>query len=253
MIRISILGAGPVARFFYRELEQLPKVEIIQCYNRKGRQLHEAQNQNTIISNTNQLKEADLYLIAVADRAIEEVAGQIPFKEVGTVHTSGATDIDILKEQPNRGVWYPLQTFSSEATVEASEIPFCLEASNTSLFQLLKKLSLQISPRVYHLSSAQRKQLHIAAVFSNNFVNHLMTISHDICEEHQVPYELLIPLIKKTMQNGLKTLSGTSQTGPAIRKDNKTIENHLKLLPSHQQLIYRILTEAIQNYYGEKL
>jgi hypothetical protein len=38
-----------------------------------------------------------------------------------------------------------------------------------------------------------------------------------------------------------------AQTGPAIRKDVATINNHLFLLTEKQQEIYTILTKSIQN------
>ena len=253
MYRISILGAGPVAQFFYKELAHLPEIKIVQCYNRKGLKLHRDQPPSQIITKLAFLTRADLYLIAVTDTAIEEVAKKIPFKKVNTVHTSGATDINILSKQTNRGVWYPLQTFSENAKIDARKVPVCLEASNENLLQLLKELSLLITPLVYQLTSRQRLHLHLAAVFSNNFVNHLMTISQDICKDQDIPFELLVPLVKKTMNNAIDQESKYSQTGPAVRKDQKTIENHLNLLPSPRKKIYHLLTEAIQDYYGKEL
>ncbi|MGY8940031.1 MAG: DUF2520 domain-containing protein, partial [Flavobacteriales bacterium] len=101
--------------------------------------------------------------------------------------------------------------------------------------------------KIYSVNSEQRKALHIAAVFVNNFTNHLYTIGNDICEKHQVPFEILQPLIQETSEK-IKTLSPKkAQTGPAIRNDKKTIKSHLELLSKEQQEIYKLITQAIKN------
>ena len=58
-------------------------------------------------------------------------------------------------------------------------------------------------------------------------------------------------MIKETAAKIEKISPENAQTGPAIRNDEKTIENHLHLLTKNQQKIYTILTESIQN--GKKL
>lgn len=72
-------------------------------------------------------------------------------------------------------------------------------------------------------------------------------IGNDICKEHQVPFDILLPLIKETASK-IETLSPEkAQTGPAIRNDKKTIKNHLDLLNIEQQKIYKMITKSIQN------
>lgn len=138
-----------------------------------------------------------------------------------------------------------LQTFSKEKEVDFLTVPFCLEASNKEDYKLLETIATLIGEKIFAVNSKQRKALHVAAVFVNNFTNHLYKIGNDICEEHKVPFEILQPLIEETSQK-IKTLSPkNAQTGPAVRKDNKTIENHLLLLNKEQQKIYSLLTTSI--------
>ena len=91
----------------------------------------------------------------------------------------------------------------------------------------------------------------MAAVFVNNFTNHLYKIGNDICKESKVPFEILQPLIKETASKIEHLSPKKAQTGPAIRNDKKTIQNHLNLLNQNQQKIYKTLTKSIQN--GDKL
>jgi predicted short-subunit dehydrogenase-like oxidoreductase (DUF2520 family) len=122
-----------------------------------------------------------------------------------------------------------------------------LEAENKADYLLLEKLAKAIGIKIYSVNSEQRKALHVAAVFVNNFTNHLYKIGNDICEENKVPFEILYPLIDETAQK-IKMLSPQkAQTGPAIRDDKKTVKNHLELLNNKQQKIYKIITKSIKD------
>ena len=127
-------------------------------------------------------------------------------------------------------------------------IPICLEAENTFDFRVLDTVAKSISKAVFPINSEQRKALHVAAVFVNNFTNHLYQIGQEICEENKVPFEILKPLIQETA-NKINTLNPTeAQTGPAKRNDSTTIEAHLEYLTNeNQKNIYKILTQSIQN------
>ncbi|GAA4272084.1 Rossmann-like and DUF2520 domain-containing protein [Aquimarina gracilis] len=254
MIRVVILGAGNVAQHLYAAFLKQKSINVIQCYNRKGVLLHPNQNKNTITQDINLLKEADIYVLAVSDDAIKKVALQLPFKGKLVVHTSGSVPIEMLDNSNKKGVFYPLQTFSKDKDVDFSTVPFCLEAENEDDLKLLKDLAGSLSKKVYKISSEQRNVLHVSAVFVNNFTNHLFSVGNDICQEHNIPFEILHPLILETTNKITKMPPSEAQTGPAIRKDNQTIERHLNIL-SHasQKELYKILTKAIQSKYGKKL
>jgi hypothetical protein len=61
--------------------------------------------------------------------------------------------------------------------------------------------------------------LHVAAVFVNNFTNHLYQIGNEICDENQIPFSILHPLITETAQKIMNLPPALAQTGPAIRND----------------------------------
>ena len=200
------------------------------------------------------MKKADIYIIAVSDDAIQEVASQIPVSNKLVVHTSGSVSIDAIHPKNRQGVFYPLQTFSNSKTVDFSTIPFCLETVYKEDTVLLHKIALGLTKKVYEISSEQRKMLHLAAVFVNNFTNHLFSIGHDICKEHDIPFEILYPLILETAQKITHIAPDHAQTGPALRNDVKTINRQSKALTNtSQKEIYQILTKAIQSKYGKKL
>jgi predicted short-subunit dehydrogenase-like oxidoreductase (DUF2520 family) len=160
------------------------------------------------------------------------------------------TDLD---DKNRKGVFYPLQTFSKNKAVDFKQVPICLESQNDDDYKVLETIAKSISERVYAIGSEQRKALHVAAVFVSNFVNHLYKIGNEICEEHQVPFDILKPLIQETA-NKIVTLSPEeAQTGPAKREDTQTINSHLSFLSNeNQKEIYKLLTKSIIDN-GKKL
>jgi predicted short-subunit dehydrogenase-like oxidoreductase (DUF2520 family) len=233
MISVLLIGKGNVGSHLYNAFLNADGITVTQISAR----------------NLENIPQADLTIIAVSDDAIAEVSSKI--KNDLVVHTSGSVSINDLKNDSRKGVFYMLQTFSKDKKVDFSEVPFCLEAENINDYKTLEIVAKSIGKKIYPISSEQRNTLHVAAVFVNNFTNHLYKIGNDICKENKVPFEILHSLIKETASK-IETLSPEkSQTGPAIRNDEKTIKNHLNLLDKNQQEIYKIFTKLIQN--GDKL
>ena len=229
MISVLLIGKGNVATHLRNTFLSIDNIVFTQISSR----------------DLTNIPKADITIIAVTDDAIAEVSSKI--KNPLVVHTSGACSINELKNTTNKGVFYMLQTFSLEKKVELNEVPFCLEAENKKDEDQLKELANLLSKKIYTVKSEQRKALHVAAVFVNNFTNYLYKIGNDICKEHQVPFDILLPLIKETASKIETLLPEKAQTGPAIRNDKKTIKNHLDLLNIEQQKIYKMITKSIQN------
>ena len=248
MIKITLIGSGNVAQHLIKAFYKSDAIEIVQVFSRKKETLSAVIEFDKIVDDFADLKEADLYIIAVTDNAIAEVSAQLPFNNQLVAHTSGTASIETLDDKNRRGVFYPLQTFSKNKEVDFSAIPICVEAENTFDFRVLETVAKSISNSVFPINSEQRKALHVAAVFVNNFTNHLYQIGQEICEANQVPFEILKPLIQETADK-INTLNPIdAQTGPAKRHDSITIEAHLEYLSDeNQKNIYKILTQSIQN------
>lgn len=248
MIRITLIGSGNVAQHLIKAFIKSEGIEIGQVFSRKKESLIHLIDSNKIVTDFSDLKEADLYVIAITDNAISEVSSQLPFQNQLVVHTSGTSSIDVLDSKNRKGVFYPLQTFSKSKAIDFSVIPICLESENQDDYNILKTIAHAISNEVFEISSKQRKAMHVAAVFVSNFTNHLYQIGHKICTEHQVPFDILKPLIQETADK-IKTLNpNEAQTGPAQRNDMGTIEAHLAFMTKdNQKNIYKILTQSIQN------
>lgn len=249
MITVSILGSGKVAHHLILNILEQDGLFLQQIYARNPHEITNLISNDIIVTNINDLKPADLFIITVSDNAIEDVSKSISLKNQLVVHVSGTIPMDAIQNTNRKGVFYMLQTFSKDRKVDFSQIPFCIEASNQPDFLLLEKVALCFSEKVYKINSKQRKAIHLAAVFVNNFTNHMYVLGEEICKENDVPFEILKPLIAETA-NKIKVLSPqNAQTGPAARKDQNTIEQHLKLLnDNNKKEIYQLITQSIQNH-----
>jgi predicted short-subunit dehydrogenase-like oxidoreductase (DUF2520 family) len=253
MIKIVLLGTGNVATHLFNAFQNNDNTEVIQVYNRSHKNLGAFKTVNTTTS-ISKLKNADIYIIAISDDSITELSKKLQLRKKFVVHTSGAKPLEAISKQNRRGVFYPLQTFSATKSIDFKTIPLCLEAEFNDDLTLLEQLANAISDSVYHITSEQRKALHVAAVFVNNFVNHLYQKGEEICLEHKVSFDILKPLIQETAAKIMTLSPNKSQTGPAIRNDKKVTEQHLGDLNSTtQQEIYKLLTKSIQQTHGNKL
>jgi len=245
MINVSIIGGGNVAYHLIKHLLRIKDVRLVQLYNRSLESIHQFKEVVQITSDISTLKKADVFIISVTDNAIMSVSEAIPHSNCLVVHTSGSIDMNSLNSKNRKGVFYPLQTFSKQKEINFSNVPICIEAANENDYLLLQNLAEKVSKKVYRISSQQRQYLHVSAVFVCNFVNHMYTIGHSICKEHNIPFEILHPLILETAEK-IKLLDPTAaQTGPAKRKDTVTIQHHLNLISTQYQKLYKQLTESI--------
>lgn len=251
MIRkIVLIGAGNVATHLGQALSGNGR-EIIQVYSRSAESaasLAQILNCPRTTSLADIRADADLYLFAVNDDALAEVLRQFPHKQALVAHTSGSIPMEVFEAGfQNFAVFYPLQTFSKQSKPDYANIPLCLEANTPANYTLIEKLAQRVSNRVVSANSQQRRQLHLAAVFACNFTNHLYTIAADILEQHQLPFDILRPLISETAAKVQNNLPARVQTGPALRNNQQIIKAHLKALealPDYQK-IYTFITQSI--------
>lgn len=193
--------------------------------------------------------ESEVLITAVNDDALCDVLQKINVPDKAVIaHTAGSVGLDVFsKLNANYGVFYPLQTFTHGREYDFKEIPVFIEGNNEYSVSVLESLALSVSKKVFPLISEKRKYLHLAAVFSCNFVNHLYYAGKEISGQAGMEFDVLLPLLKETMEKASELGPERSQTGPAVRNDRKTIEKHLDLLSFSPDLqkIYKVITDSI--------
>ncbi len=248
---IVIIGSGNTAAVLGRKFRAAGHT-ILQVYSRNASAASElayewdieSANYKSLIS-----QQADVYIIAVSDNAITEVADGLYLPEKVVAHTAASVPKDVLKQvTAHYGVFYPLQSLRKEMT-ELPDVPVFVDGSDAVAKEKLEALARSISPeKVTEGNDDDRLKLHVAAVVVNNFVNHLYALTEDYCKKEGLDFKQLLPIIEETSHKLLDLSPAEAQTGPAIRHDSETIQKHLALLENHPALknVYRVLSASIE-------
>lgn len=255
-MRIVLLGTGNVATRLGLALKA-KNHEIVQVFGRtetKASHLSGVLGVPFATTKSQLLRDTDVCILAVSDDAISEMAASLfPAGDRLIVHTAGSTPMDVLAPfSANYGVLYPLQTLSQQKEVDFSQIPLCIEANSPANLQKLSYLAQTISDQVVMVDSEVRRQLHLAAVFVCNFVNHFYAIGEELVQEHHLDFGLLKPLILETATKAMQYSPHLVQTGPAARGNQTVMENHLQMLENHPewQKIYELMSRDISKTSG---
>lgn len=249
---IVIIGSGNVASVFGRKFKAAGH-QILQIVSRNASSASklayeldtESSNYTSIIN-----REAEVYIIAVPDDAIVDLVAdmQLPGKVVA--HTAASVSKDVLKNVTSHyGVFYPLQSLRKEDN-NLTELPMFYDGSDEITKKKLASLANSISPQTAsHAGDDTRMKLHVAAVIVNNFTNHLYTLAEAYCKKEGLDFKQMLPLINETTKRLNDVMPSRSQTGPAARSDEETIQKHLALLSNHPELkkVYEFLSASIRN------
>ncbi len=248
-MKVVIAGTGNVAVVLSAIIQRAGH-EIVQVLSRNEDNAKSLASKYNARSGTlldNEFAEADIYIIALTDAALESIEKVKGLKNKLIVHTAGSVPMDVLKSCSSRyGVLYPLQTLSKE-TERPPEIPFLVEGNSNETLQEITEFARTLSDKVIPSTDNERLNYHIAAVLVGNFTNHLMAMAETFCEKEKIDFNLLLPLINEVTQKANHFSPREVQTGPAIREDIVTLNRHLQKLSPHVDLkyIYLKLSESI--------
>ncbi len=257
---LSVIGAGRVATQLATALHDAG-VQIRYIYSRNSEKANLLASRLASSSLSGDLADCiaslplhTAYLICVPDDAIPSVFQQLDILQGTLIHTAGAVALPQC-ECSHTGVLYPLQTFSPNRTLNMTEIPFFIEASDPITLQWLQRLVQRLSPHVNVADSATRQWLHLLGVITNNFTNHLLAEAEQIAQQHGISFQSLRPLVEETIQKAFETSPTTAQTGPAVRSDESTIAKHQRLIAEAAPdllPLYNLFTEAIRKRQRSK-
>lgn len=248
--RIVLIGSGNLAEQLAIAIAECPALELVQLFARnaeRGREVARLASTETT-ADPACLAEADLYLIAVSDRAVREVAERLPIPPTALVaHTAGCVPIEALSRYPHRAVFYPFQGFSKGRRVDFREIYLFLEVADERDYEPLHGIARHLSERVERADSERRAHIHLAGVLCNNFTNAMYAAANEQLRRVGLGFEVLKPLITETAAKAVDSDDPlTVQTGPARRGDRPTQERHLQLIDNEElRTIYETISQTI--------
>lgn len=254
-LNISFVGAGNIAHHLAKNFYQHDVViDCILSRNIKNARALAAQTKSQSTDQWSELwPDSHVYFICVNDDNIQMVtqalSDRLPAEAI-VLHTSGNTSLNVLSIHfENSGVFYPLQSFRRESPVDFKEVPVLVTATNNYTSEAVIRLAGLLTENVVELSDDKRMRLHLPAVLVNNFVNYLYSTAYDFCLKKELPFEVLLPLLRRTaMMVNSEEDPWIFQTGPAVRQDEKTMEKHIEQLaqyPDYQEL-YMLLSKLIK-------
>lgn len=255
-MKFSIIGTGNTAWFMAKRLTDAGNT----CLGIWGRNQASAEllaqsiNAKPYSTISEISEENDICFIAVTDSAIPVITSQLNFTNTTLVHTAGSVDINVLEQAAkNYGVLWPVYSIVKTDLPQHRNIPCIWEGNNHTANEAVEAAAKAISDITYHADSEQRKWLHLSAVMSNNFTNHLLAICDELCDRHNIPLQLLLPILSQTVNRISSQRPADVQTGPAKRGDSSIINKHISMLSSEPlwQDIYRTLSTSIENMYKE--
>ena len=250
-VDFAIIGSGNVAHFLAHILTE------------KGLTISQVHSRNSVSGNSLALKanakfeeeitsiNAEVIFIAVQDEQIENCLKQLPHSSI-LLYTSGTVDLAPIFPQ-NCGVFYPLQTFSKNNYCIPFNGPILLDDKNKEVNNYAIQLCSILNLSYKITSSDERKNIHLCAVFLNNFINHIACIGLSEAKERKIDLSLFTPLLKKTFENILSNDPFENQSGPAKRNDKIIINEHIALLDGNSKTIYHLITESILAKNGHEL
>jgi predicted short-subunit dehydrogenase-like oxidoreductase (DUF2520 family) len=249
MNTFSLIGCGKVGTSLARRLVE-KGFQVNYIFNRtpdKAIELSREIGGKPITELEDVSKEEHWIIISVADDRVAEVSQRLQSTHALLTHTSGVLPSNAIGQSRN-GYFYPLQSFSTERSTEWSKVPLFIEANAEEDRKSLREIAALIGGSVHEIDAEQKKHLHLAAVFINNFTNHMLVLAERIAQEKQLDFSIFHALLQETVDKAIAIGPKNAQTGPAIRGDEKTIEQHISLLPEELKDIYRFITNDIQHY-----
>lgn len=213
---IAIIGRGNVATHLFRAFKGKTNVTLVNPHNL-----------------IDMPEDPDLILICVTDQAISQIVDKLKYTKSIIAHTAGSVSMDVLKDKsPNYGVFYPLQTFTINSEITYSDIPVFIEGSTKDTINKLKEVAELFTTKIREINSEERKQLHLASVFANNFTNAMAVAADSLLKKAGFDFSVVLPLMKQTIRKLENITPLNAQTGPAKRKDLEIIKTHLEMLES---------------------
>ncbi len=249
-MNISFVGSGNVATHFAKAFLSTGHAIVQVC----SQHFDHAQRLASLVAaepidNVANLSEVDVLVLSVPDNLLYS----LPLLDVSPktllLHTSGSVPISVLSSRLCGVLWSP-QSFVREAEMEYGNIPFCIEANSKEAYDRLMTLASSVSREVYTLDSSQRAWAHLACVFANNFGNALNAVAQQLLVSHDIPAQILMPIIQTTANRAASDDVWALQTGPASRQDTATMLQHQSMLQQFPEALqlYRFMSQLIATH-----
>ena len=145
-------------------------------------------------------------------------------------HCSGATTLDVLAPH-ERFSLHPLMTVPADAPADVlAEAGAAVAGSTPRALALALALAQRLAMRPIEIVEADRAAYHAAACIASNFLVTLEAAAERVAATAGLSVDLLVPLVRATVENWATLGPQAALTGPVARGDEPTIERQRSAL-----------------------
>jgi predicted short-subunit dehydrogenase-like oxidoreductase (DUF2520 family) len=254
-MELSIIGAGNVATVLGKALHQ-KNYSIREVYSRthtRAALLADSLGAKAITELADLDGSSDLYLLAVPDTAIPELANRLQLGDRLLVHTAGSVSQNVLAVASSRfGVLWPMKMIRTSMP-ELGNVTMVMDGNSAETLSIIQDIAFALSPTVTRADDQMRSKMHLMAAFTANFSNHLYHLAANYCEAEKMDFNLFYSIIEETALGIRERHPRDNQAGPAFRGDQETLQKQMGMLTDYPQIqrMYQLMSESIgQTFRG---
>lgn len=248
-MQVVIIGSGNLAWVLAKSLVSI-QFQINQVYSRNlsDAALLTKEVGGEAVDNLKAIqKDADIYFMAVSDKAIPVIAAQLHVGDKPVYHTSGTVSKEVISSCSSAyGVFWPMKMLRKSMD-GFGELNIVIDASNPIALDVISSVAIKLSNKVIQANDVKRYKMHYVATVTANFSNCLYSMGAEFCEKEEIDFELFYPIIRETA-TAIRTASPhLLQAGPAFRGDIETQDLHKSFITDNQLFldVYNILSDTI--------
>mgnify|MGYP001203976397 CR=1 FL=1 len=196
-------------------------------------------------------KDADAYMIAVADPAIPAIAAQLNVGDQLVFHCGGAVSKDLLLHcSKNYGVLWPVHMIRKGQNLPDA-FPVVVDANNAKALQQLEVLAAALTQTLLYADDAKRSRMHMLTAAAVNFSNHLLHLVWQHAAAHDIDPHFLLGILDNMLKGLQQHVPSAQQAGPAYRGDLNKLQEQLAALKDDPALqeVYAFMSQQILNTY----
>src|ERR1700682_3146066 len=247
---IILVGSGNTATVIGRKSLSAGQ-RILQVYSRKyahADDLARRLGARSVSSIPFIERNADIMIVAMRDDAINSFTQALGQTKSLIAHTAGALSINEVRGfNESYGVIYPLQSLRKDIEI-IPPLTILVDGNNIVTREKLKEFAKTIAENTLEADDHMRLKYHLAGTLVNNFTNYLFSLAATFCEKENISFAVLQPLMEETVMRLRNISPEATQTGPALRNDLITLQNHRLLIKKYPEILkfYDLFTEEIQ-------
>ena len=260
---IAIIGAGRLGRSLTHSLAEAGyRISEILCRNRRSRAAAArlAREVNARVSTTSREQlDTDVMWFCVPDSEIAAAAVSLAgrdWRNKIALHSSGVLPSDALQSLRKKGARiasvHPLMTFVDGSRPSLESVPFAIEG-DTGAVRVANQIVRSMRGRAFTIRAEDKIAYHAFATMACPLLISLLATSENIAALAGMPAReartRMLPILRQTLANYQKLGAAASFSGPIVRGDVATIEQHLSALrraPESKRVYSALASVALQ-------